>query len=190
VALRDIGRVAVALLVAVAFIQSGAIRLPVGRSLSTVLTSAVTNPVLTPAPDTGPLRHAPVLVYGELRFTPLIVRAKQIIKREHERRERQRGKFDRARAGESIHVSLTQYCLQGLTRRDNYVRLGIVAADPRVFPLARHVEVYLGKRFLGKFLVDDTGAKVKGPTLDIWNPSCAEARRFGRQRGIAKLVVK
>jgi len=95
-----------------------------------------------------------------------------------------------ARAGKKVPVSLTQYCLTGTTRRDHYVREGIVAADPRLFKLGHYVEVYLEGKSLGRFLVDDTGGNVKGATLDIWTPSCSDARRFGRQRGAAQLVAK
>jgi 3D (Asp-Asp-Asp) domain-containing protein len=116
-------------------------------------------------------------------LAPLVVHAPRHVKAK-------RGAFDRAPVGKLLNVSLTQYCLQGTTRRDNYVRRGIVAADPRVFPLARYVEVFLGKKYLGRFLVDDTGSKVKGATLDIWNPSCDEAKQFGRRRGSAMLVAK
>jgi 3D (Asp-Asp-Asp) domain-containing protein len=63
-----------------------------------------------------------------------------------------------------------------------------VAADPRLFPLARHVEVYAAGRFLGRFRVDDTGGAVRGPHLDIWTPDCADARRFGTRAGVASLV--
>lgn len=157
---------AVALLIAggiaAAFIATGAARLP--------------TPEL-------PLEHPPVLVYSEPMLAPLIVRAKRII-------PHKRGPFDRAPNGKEIRVSLTQYCLQGTTRRDNYVRPGIVAADPRVFPLAHYVELFLGKHYLGKYLVDDTGKDIKGARLDIWNPSCSDARRFGRHWGTAMLVAK
>ena len=95
-----------------------------------------------------------------------------------------------ARAGKKVPVSLTQYGLTGTTRRDHYVREGIVAADPRLFTLGHYVEVYLEGKSLGRFLVDDTGGNVKGATLDIWTPSCSDARRFGRQRGAAQLVAK
>lgn len=96
----------------------------------------------------------------------------------------------RAAPGESIEVSLTAYCLKGTTRRDNYVRQGIVASDPRVFPLGRYVEVYVGKNYLGRFLVDDTGGVIKGAILDIWTPTCRQARLFGRQKGTAILVPR
>jgi hypothetical protein len=65
-----------------------------------------------------------------------------------------------------------------------------VAADPRIFPLSRYVEVFMGNKYLGRFLVDDTGRNVIGATLDIWTPSCGQAARFGRQLGRAVLVAK
>ena len=92
--------------------------------------------------------------------------------------------------GEPVPVALTAYCLKGLTRRDRYVRQGIVASDPRMFPLARYLEIYIGKKYFGRFLIDDTGGKIKGNRLDIWTPTCAEARRFGWQLGTAVLVPR
>jgi 3D (Asp-Asp-Asp) domain-containing protein len=100
------------------------------------------------------------------------------------------GKFARAENGVMIPVSLTQYCVQGETRRGRQTRHGIVAADPRIFPLARYVEVFLGDEYLGRYLVDDTGGNVLGATLDIWNPDCREAARFGRHWGNAILVAR
>jgi 3D (Asp-Asp-Asp) domain-containing protein len=99
-------------------------------------------------------------------------------------------KFARAEDGVTIPVSLTQYCVQGETRRGRQTRHGIVAADPRIFPLARYVEVFLGNEYLGRYLVDDTGGNVLGATLDIWNPNCKEAARFGRHWGAATLVAR
>lgn len=158
----DVVRTLVAVCIAALFLASGIVKLPSRDS---------------------ELRHPPVIVYSDPMLQPLIVRAKKIV-------HAPRSMFDRARPGEMMQVSLTQYCLQGTTRRDNYVRPGIVAADPRIFPLARYVEVFLGKRYLGRFLVDDTGKNVKGATLDIWTPSCKDASRFGRQRGSAVLVAR
>ncbi len=50
--------------------------------------------------------------------------------------------------------------------------------------------MYVGRKYHGRFLVDDTGAKIREGILDIWTPSCREARRFGRRRGTAVLVPK
>jgi 3D (Asp-Asp-Asp) domain-containing protein len=132
------------------------------------------------------LAHAPIVVYGEPSLPPTLVRAKRSFFLKPELA----GPFDLAHPGRAVPVSLTQYCLQGTTRRGRYVRPGIVAADPRVFPLARYVEVFLGKEYLGRFLVDDTGKNVIGPTLDIWTEDCSQARRFGRKWGHAVLVAR
>jgi 3D (Asp-Asp-Asp) domain-containing protein len=99
------------------------------------------------------------------------------------------GLLSRARPGEPVAVRLSAYCLQGTTRRGNAVRTGIIAADPRVFPLARHVELYAGGRYLGRYLVDDTGQRIKGARIDIWTPDCDDARRFGMRDGVASLVA-
>lgn len=175
----EVGRAAIAVVIAAAVFQSGLTHLP------------------SNAPASEPFRHAPVLVYAEPALPPLVVRAERVLPALSRLKVSKLRKlptlhntFVRAPVGKPLKVSLTRYCLQGTTRLDHEVREGIVAADPRIFPLARHVEVFLGKRYLGRFLVDDTGEKVKGNTLDIWTPSCSEARRFGRQRGTAMLVVK
>jgi 3D (Asp-Asp-Asp) domain-containing protein len=94
-----------------------------------------------------------------------------------------------ARLGKPIPVELTAYCLSGTTRRGRYVRSGIVAADPRYFPLSRYIEVYAGTEYLGRFLVDDTGRLIIGRRLDIWIGDCKDARRFGRRQGLAMLVA-
>jgi 3D (Asp-Asp-Asp) domain-containing protein len=165
----EVSRAILAVLVAALFWKSGIARLPNTQ----------------PATFT----YSPVVVYAEPMLPPVIVRAARMLP-PLPKLTRLHNIFVRAPAGKPLPVSLTQYCLQGTTRRDHYVREGIVAADPRIFPLARYVELFLGKHYLGRFLVDDTGGKVKGNTLDIWTPSCSDARKFGRQRGTAMLVVK
>ena len=180
----DYARLAIALIIAIVFIGTGAARLPIGKAAYV---------------------HAPVLVYAEPLLDPLVVTAKKIVKSGGQYRRatageairmRARGviphpkQFARAQAGEEIPISITQYCLKGTTRRRRFVRAGIVAADPRIFPLARYVEVFMGKKYLGRYLVDDTGGNVIGATLDIWTPSCRQATRFGRHHGKAVLVAK
>ena len=70
------------------------------------------------------------------------------------------------------------------------MRQGIVASDPKIFPLARYLEIYVGRTYYGRFLIDDTGKHIKGARLDIWTPTCREARLFGRQSGTAVLVPR
>ena len=124
----------------------------------------------------------PVTAISDVLLEPVLVRAPRLFPR--------RGPTERARPGEPIPVELTVYCLKGRTRRGRWVREGIVAADPRVFPLASYVEVFAGKEYLGRFLVDDTGDRIHGSILDIWTPECRDARLFGRRRGTAVLVPR
>jgi 3D (Asp-Asp-Asp) domain-containing protein len=100
-----------------------------------------------------------------------------------------RGLLSRPRPGEPAVVRLSAYCLRGTTRRGAPVRTGIIAADPRVFPLGRHVELYAAGRYLGRYLVDDTGRHIKGDRIDIWTPDCDDARSFGLREGVAALVA-
>lgn len=74
----------------------------------------------------------------------------------------------------------TAYCLQGRTAMGHGVRRGIVAADPRVLKLGSRITIN-GAGYSGSYLVSDTGGAVRGRKLDIWVPSCSEARRFGRR---------
>ncbi|HYW49254.1 MAG TPA: 3D domain-containing protein [Gemmatimonadaceae bacterium] len=97
---------------------------------------------------------------------------------------------ERARAGERIAVSVTAYCLQGRTRRGNLVRDGIIAADRKLFPLGREVDLWFGREKYGRFLADDTGGVIIGGIIDVWMPDCKAARRFGRRRGYAQLVPR
>lgn len=97
---------------------------------------------------------------------------------------------ERARAGERIAVSVTAYCLQGRTRRDNLVRDGIIAVDRRLFPLGRDVDLFFGRTKYGRFRADDTGGAIKGGRIDVWMADCGAARRFGRRRGYAQLVSR
>lgn len=85
-------------------------------------------------------------------------------------------------------VSITWYCLKGTTRRGNPVREGIIAADPTVIPLGSTVDLYIGLRYAGRFLVDDTGRLIKGQKIDVWTPDCRDAITRGRRRGAVVMV--
>lgn len=86
-----------------------------------------------------------------------------------------------ANSGNKARVfKATAYCLRGKTASGRMVRRGIVAADRRVLPLGTRIRLTAGK-YSGTYVVADTGGKIKGRILDIWVPSCAEARRWGRR---------
>jgi 3D (Asp-Asp-Asp) domain-containing protein len=88
-----------------------------------------------------------------------------------------------------LPVQVTMYCLKGTTRSGLQTRPGIVAADPRVLPLGTTIDLYVGLRYYGRYLVDDTGGVIKGAIIDVWTPDCTNARRFGRRRGAVVLVT-
>ena len=137
-------------------------------------------------PTTGrpvaPIAVEPAVVLATLRLDGALVRGAS--------RRWAVGRDNPLRYGDPVPVKLTAYCLKGTTRRDRYVRQGIVAADPRLFPLGRYLELYVGRKYYGRFLVDDTGARIREGVLDIWTPTCREARLFGRRRGTAVLVPR
>ncbi len=133
-------------------------------------------------PQSEPLRLPGVIVEGE-HMLPGVVVSKPV-------KPIARTRFTRARDGEPIPVEITAYCLSGTTRRGRWVRPGIIAADPRVFPLSRYVELFEGDKYLGRFLVDDTGLLIKGHHIDMWVPTCAEAKIFGRVAGTAVLAPR
>ena len=127
-----------------------------------------------------PMRYPPVVVTADYALPGAVVRGAE--------RGWWKNASRRVRYGDPLPVRISMYCLKGTTRRGRYVRAGIVAADPRFFPLAQYVELYAGRKYLGRFLVDDTGKRIRGERIDVWTPSCGEARRFGLQRGTAVLA--
>lgn len=92
-------------------------------------------------------------------------------------------------AAEAKAFKATAYCLKGKTASGSGVRRGIVAADPRVLPLGTRIEIQAGS-YSGTYTVADTGGAVKGRILDIWVPSCAEARRFGRKKIMVSVLSR
>ena len=190
-------RLLIAGVLAIAFIVTGAAHLPMRAADHSDIPIPVgvlprLEPVIVRAARTVP---ASVRSVRHGSFVPAIASAFRATAREailmrDGLMPRMPGKFAPAEVGEVVPISLTQYCDRGETRRGRYVRPGIVAADPRIFPLARYVEVFLGDKYLGRYLVDDTGGNVLGATLDVWTPSCSEAQRFGRRSGKAILVAR
>lgn len=85
--------------------------------------------------------------------------------------------------------SATAYCLKGRTASGGSARRGIVAADTRILPLGTRISMNAGK-YSGNYLVADTGGSVRGRELDIWVPSCSEARSFGRRNVTVAVVSK
>jgi 3D (Asp-Asp-Asp) domain-containing protein len=133
--------------------------------------------------STAPILMPPVVVQSPLRLPGAVVQGAST--------RWYLASYQPPRYGDPGPIQMTAYCLtKTTTRRGRYVRAGIVAADPRLFPLSRYIELYDGRRYLGRFLIDDTGRLIKGAIIDVWMPTCREARIFGRRNGIAVLVPR
>lgn len=70
----------------------------------------------------------------------------------------------------------TCYNLRGTTASGKSAGWGKVAVDPRVIPLGTrlHIEGY------GDAVAADTGGLIKGRIIDIWKPTAAQCRAWGR----------
>jgi len=67
---------------------------------------------------------------------------------------------------------------------------GVVAADPNVLPLGTRIRVTGTEEYDGVYLVTDTGSKVKGRRIDLYLPSVAEAKEFGRKMVRVQVLKK
>jgi 3D (Asp-Asp-Asp) domain-containing protein len=76
-----------------------------------------------------------------------------------------------------IKVDAVAYSLPGSTALGVPVRKGVVAVDPQLIPLGTkmHVPGY------GPSLAADVGTAIRGRIIDLWFPSTAEARAWGRR---------
>ena len=81
----------------------------------------------------------------------------------------------------------TAYSVEGTGASGKWSHPGTVAADRTVLPLNTHIRIYAAGRYSGDYTVEDTGGKVDGHHVDVYMPSQAEAKKFGRQR--VKVVV-
>jgi 3D (Asp-Asp-Asp) domain-containing protein len=76
-----------------------------------------------------------------------------------------------------LKVDAVAYSLPGSTALGVPVRKGVVAVDPKLIPLGTkiHVPGY------GPGLAADVGTAIKGRIIDLWFPSTAKARAWGRR---------
>ena len=99
------------------------------------------------------------------------------------------GMVSAARAASRGSFIATAYCLTGRTALGGGVRRGIIAADPNILKLGSQVLLGAGS-YTGQYTVADTGGGVRGRHIDIWVPSCSEARRFGRRTVLISSIEK
>lgn len=79
------------------------------------------------------------------------------------------------------------YSVEGTGASGKWSHPGTVAADRAVLPLNSRIRIYGAGRYSGDYVVEDTGGKVDGHHIDVYMPSRAEAKKFGRQR--VKVVI-
>ncbi len=83
-----------------------------------------------------------------------------------------------ARAGtRTLVVDAVAYHLPGRTASGLPVGIGVIAVDPTVIPLGTRVFV----PGYGGAVAADVGAAIKGNIIDLWMPSTAAARAWGRR---------
>jgi len=79
--------------------------------------------------------------------------------------------------GRTLTVDAVAYSLPGTTASGLPVGHGVVAVDPTVIPLGRRLIV----PGYGAAVAADVGTAVKGLVIDLWFPTLAQARAWGRK---------
>jgi 3D (Asp-Asp-Asp) domain-containing protein len=79
--------------------------------------------------------------------------------------------------GTTLIVSSTGYSLPGRTATGIPTGWGVISVDPSVIPLGTRITV----PGYGEGVAADTGGAVRGATIDLWFPSLAQARAWGRR---------
>jgi 3D (Asp-Asp-Asp) domain-containing protein len=77
----------------------------------------------------------------------------------------------------TLTVTSTGYSMPGRTATGLPVGPGVVAVDPGVIPLGTRLSI----PGYGEAVAADTGGAVQGLTIDLWFPTLAEARAWGRR---------
>lgn len=73
---------------------------------------------------------------------------------------------------------------KGITATGDRVRKGLIAVDPKIIPLRRHVEIIEPKNIAGMYYSADTGKDIKKQRVDIWVPSQKEAVKLGKIKNV------
>jgi 3D (Asp-Asp-Asp) domain-containing protein len=76
-----------------------------------------------------------------------------------------------------LRVDAVGYSLPGRTVTGMSVTKGVVAVDPKVIPLRTRLFV----PGYGMAVAADVGTAIKGRIIDLWFPTTAQARDWGRK---------
>jgi 3D (Asp-Asp-Asp) domain-containing protein/peptidoglycan hydrolase CwlO-like protein len=79
--------------------------------------------------------------------------------------------------GRRLTVVATGYALRGATATGAPAGWGVVAVDPAVIPLGTRMTI----PGYGEGIAADTGSHVRGAMIDVWFPTEAQARAWGRR---------
>ena len=82
-----------------------------------------------------------------------------------------------APGGRSLTVVATGYSIHGRTATGAPTGWGVVAVDPGVIPLGTTMTI----PGYGSGVAADTGSAIQGATIDLWFPTLAQARAWGRR---------
>lgn len=88
---------------------------------------------------------------------------------------------------QTMRMTATAYCDHGKTQSGVRTRTGIVAADPRLLPVGSVLRIIDGAT-TGIYTVMDTGGAIKGRRIDIFVPSCTDAKAFGHRRVLLRVL--
>lgn len=77
----------------------------------------------------------------------------------------------------ALQVTATGYALRGTTASGTPVGWGVVAVDPSVIPIGSRLQI----PGYGLAVASDTGGAIDGARIDLWFPSVAQARAWGRR---------
>jgi 3D (Asp-Asp-Asp) domain-containing protein len=77
-----------------------------------------------------------------------------------------------------LTVDAVAYHLRGKTASGLPCAKGVVAVDPRLIPLGTRIFV----PGYGPAVAADVGVAIKGRIIDVWMPTHAAARKWGRKR--------
>jgi 3D (Asp-Asp-Asp) domain-containing protein len=81
------------------------------------------------------------------------------------------------RPGSTMTVTATGYSMSGRTSTGAPVGWGVVAVDPSTIPLGTRMSI----PGYGDGFAADTGSAIRGATIDLWFPTLAQARAWGRR---------
>jgi 3D (Asp-Asp-Asp) domain-containing protein/peptidoglycan hydrolase CwlO-like protein len=79
--------------------------------------------------------------------------------------------------GRTMSVVATGYAMRGNTASGAPAGWGVVAVDPSVIPLGTRMTI----PGYGSGVAADTGSAIQGAAIDLWFPTLAQARAWGRR---------